>query len=226
MEIRWYGHSAFLVTGAEHRVAIDPFGKAVAGLAARGIQFDYPKIKGMKADVLLITHEHGDHNGDDAVKGQPIVVRSTAGTIDTPIGPITAVASEHDAVAGTQRGPNTIFRFELDTLRLCHLGDFGQSALRPEQLEAIGGVEVLFVPVGGGPTVGGEQAAEVVRTLAPRLVVPMHYRTPAVDFLEPPGEFLDALGARVARIEKSKAEVEPLLGGRDDPTVVLLTPPH
>ena len=90
---------------------------------------------------------------------------------------VVAVASEHDDVAGTKRGPNTIFRFTLDGLRVCHFGDFGQSALRPEQQQAIGEVDVLFLPVGGGPTVGGESAAAIVRALRPRLVVPMHYRT-------------------------------------------------
>lgn len=92
---------------------------------------------------------------------------------------------EHDDVAGTKRGPNTIFRFTLDGLRICHFGDFGQAELRAEQQRAIGDLDVLFLPVGGGPTVGGESAAAIVRTLRPRLVVPMHYRTSAVNFLEP-----------------------------------------
>ena len=69
---------------------------------------------------------------------------------------------------------------------MCHLGDLGQAALRPEQRAAIGEVDVLFVPVGDGPTIGGAAAADLVRSLAPRLVVPMHFRTPAVNFLEPP----------------------------------------
>ena len=81
------------------------------------------------------------------------------------------------------------------------------------------------MPVGGGPTIGGAAAAQLVRELAPRLVVPMHYRTPLVNFLEPPDEFLDALGARVERAETSEVVVEELLGSREDPTVALLSPP-
>jgi len=138
---------------------------------------------------------------------------------------VIAVASEHDDVAGTLRGPNTIFRFTLDGLRIAHLGDFGQAGLRPEQREAIGEVDVLLLPVGGGPTVGGESAAAIVRALGPRLVVPMHYRTEAVNFLEPPDEFLAALGARVERVDDSELEAGALLGTADDPTVALLTPP-
>ena len=156
MKIRWFGQSAFLLTG-ERSVAIDPFGPSMAELtSSRGIVFDYPPIDGVEADLLLITHEHADHNAAEAIGGAPVVIRSTAGTIDSPLGDVVAVASEHDELAGTVRGPNTIFRFELDGLQVCHLGDFGQAALRPEQEQAIGQVDLLFVPVGGGPTVGGE----------------------------------------------------------------------
>ena len=224
MLIRWYGQSAFLIR-AERSVFIDPFGSAVAGLAERGLRFDYPPITGATADLLLITHEHRDHNGAEVVGGSPPVLRATAGTHDSPLGEIVAVASEHDDVAGTQRGPHTNFRFTLDGLRLCHLGDFGQAALRPEQQTAIGEIEVLFLPVGDGPTVGGERAAAVVRALRPLLVVPMHYRTAAVNFLEPPDAFLDALGAPVERLGESEFAVEGLLGTPGEPVVALPAPP-
>ncbi len=223
MHVRWYGQSAFSLTG-EKAVFVDPFGDMSAA-ASRGLQFDYPPIEGVAADLLLVTHEHKDHNGVDAVGGAPVVLRSTAGRLDSPVGEVIAVASEHDDVAGTARGPNTIFCFCLDGLRVCHLGDFGQAALRPEQRAAIGDPDVLFVPVGGGPTIGGEAAAGLVRSLAPRLVVPMHYRTPAVNFLDPPDAFLAALDMPVSRLRASDAAVEELLGAAAAPTVALLAPP-
>lgn len=224
MRICWFGQSAYLLSGEGASVFVDPFGDP--GIATqRGLQFDYPPIEGVTADLVLVTHEHFDHNAAEVVGGEPDVIRSTAGRRESPLGEVLAVASEHDDVAGTARGPNTIFCFTLDGLRVCHLGDFGQPALRPEQREAIGEVDVLFVPVGDGPTIGGQRAADVVRTLAPRLVVPMHYRTPLVSFLDPPDAFLDALGARVERLEESEAVTDGLLGTRDDPTVVLLAPP-
>jgi L-ascorbate metabolism protein UlaG (beta-lactamase superfamily) len=223
MRIRWYGQSTFLING-ENTVFIDPFG-AMEGLVARGLQFDYPPVEGVEADLLLVTHEHFDHNAVEVVHGSPEILRSTAGTFESPVGEVIAVASEHDDKAGTQRGPNTIFRFTLDGLRIAHFGDFGQSGLRPEQREAIGEVDVLLLPVGGGPTVGGEAAAAIVRALRPRLVVPMHYRTEAVNFLDPPDEFLAALGARVERLDESELEAERFLGTADDPTVALLAPP-
>jgi L-ascorbate metabolism protein UlaG (beta-lactamase superfamily) len=223
MRVRWFGQSAFLLVG-QKTVFVDPFGD-MSGAAARGIEFNYPPIEGVTADLVLVTHEHGDHNAVDAVGGSPVVLRSTAGRLESPLGEVVAVASEHDDVAGTARGPNTIFCFSLDGLRICHLGDFGQPALRPEQREAMGPVDVLFVPVGGGPTIGGVAAAELVRSLAPRLVVPMHYRTAAVNFLEPPDEFLEAFGLGVQRLDTSEAVAEDLLGTADEPTVALLAPP-
>src|SRR3954471_3145449 len=144
--MRWYGQSAFLLTGAR-AVFIDPFGD-VSRLTRQGLEFRYPPIRGATADLVLVTHEHGDHNGVEAVGGSPVVLRSTVGRLDSPVGEVVAVASEHDDVAGTARGPNTIFVFSLDGLRFCHLGDLGQRALRPEQREAIGAVDVLFVPAG------------------------------------------------------------------------------
>jgi L-ascorbate metabolism protein UlaG (beta-lactamase superfamily) len=220
MRIRWHGQSAFEITG-DTTVFIDPFGAVGEQMSSRGIVFDYPPIEGATADLLLVTHEHLDHNGVEVVGGEPVTLRAKAGTHESPAGEVVGVASEHDAVAGTQRGPNTIFCFTLDGLRFCHFGDFGQSALRPEQREAIGEVDVLFLPIGGGPTVGGEDAAAIVRTLRPRLVVPMHYRTDAGNFLDPPDEFLEALGARVERLPENEFAVEDVLGSADEPTVAL-----
>jgi L-ascorbate metabolism protein UlaG (beta-lactamase superfamily) len=189
MRVEWYGQSAFRLTGADSTVFIDPFGD-VSGLAARGLQFDYPAITDATADLLLVTHEHGDHNGVQVVGGDPPILRSTAGTLDSPVGEVVAVASEHDDAAGTQRGPNTIFAFDLDGVRVAHFGDFGQPALRDAQAGAIGTVDLAFLPVGGGPTIDGEHAARIASRIGARWVVPHHYRSARIDFLEPVDGFL------------------------------------
>jgi L-ascorbate metabolism protein UlaG (beta-lactamase superfamily) len=194
MRVEWFGQSAFRLDADGKTIAIDPFGDMSAMAASRGMQFDYPQIAGVEADLLLVTHEHIDHNGVEAIGGNPEILRSTAGRLESPIGEVVAISSEHDAAAGTERGPNTIFVFELDGIRVSHFGDFGQSALRDEQAAAIGQVDLLIVPVGGGPTAGAEQAAAIVERLSPRWVVPMHYRTPRIGFLETADEFLDAAG--------------------------------
>jgi L-ascorbate metabolism protein UlaG (beta-lactamase superfamily) len=197
MRVEWYGQSAFHLGGAasspegDADVVIDPFADMSAMASARGMQFDYPAITCEPPQLLLVTHEHMDHNGVEAIGGEPTIVRSTAGTLESPLGEITAIASEHDEQAGTARGPNTIFVFSLDGLRVCHMGDFGQSELRPEQAAAIGEIDLLFIPVGAGPTIGGEQAQAIVERLSPRWVVPMHYRTPRIGFLDTAEDFLD-----------------------------------
>lgn len=224
MRVRWFGQSAFLLDGPPP-VLIDPFGP-MHGLAERGMRFDYPPIADVRADLLLVTHEHRDHNHVEAAAGSPHLLRSLAGTFpDTPVGDVTGVASEHDDEAGTLRGHNVMYRFALGGLRFAHLGDLGQSAIRPEQVRALGGIDVLFIPVGGGPTIGGEGAAAVVRALRPRLVIPMHHRTPLVDFLDPPDPFLAALDARTAPVDAAEADIDAHLGAAGDPVVLLLRAP-
>jgi L-ascorbate metabolism protein UlaG (beta-lactamase superfamily) len=204
MQVEWHGQSAFRLTGQDATVFIDPFGD-VSPLAQHGMQFDYPAIQGVSADLVLVTHEHLDHNGTDAISGSPTVLRSTAGTLESPIGEVVAIAAEHDRAAGTERGPDTIFVFELDGTRVAHFGDFGQTDLRDEQAAAIGDVELLMLPVGGGPTIGAEQAARIAERLGPHWVVPMHYRTPRVSFLETADAFLDRM-PHVHRLEQSSFE--------------------
>lgn len=199
MRVEWHGQAAFSLRAPEGNVFIDPFGD-VSGLKARGITFDYPSIEAEGIDLVLVSHEHADHNGVEAIAGEPAVLRSTAGHLDSPLGEVLAIASEHDEAAGTERGPNTIFAFTLDGLRLAHFGDFGQTELRPEQRQALGEVDLLFLPVGAGPTIGAQQAATIVNDLNPRWVVPMHYRTPRIGFLEPADEFLGLMD-RVERFE-------------------------
>jgi L-ascorbate metabolism protein UlaG (beta-lactamase superfamily) len=206
--ITWFGQSAFLLAGS-HKVFIDPFGDMGERLATSGRRFDYPPISGVDAELLLVTHEHFDHNAVEVVGGDPHVVRAQAGTLETPLGEVVGIASEHDPVAGTQRGHNTIYRFALDGTTFCHFGDFGQAALRPEQRQAIGDVDVLFLPAGAGPTVAHDAAAEIVRELAPRTTVIMHHGNEAVDFLEPPDGLFAALGVEPVRLETNAVDELP-----------------
>ena len=223
MQVRWYGQSAFALAGGAKSVFIDPFGD-MESARARGMTWSYPAIADATADLLLVTHEHGDHNAVQVVGGVKQTVRSSAGTFDTPIGRVVGIASEHDPVAGTQRGANVIYVFETDGIRVCHMGDFGQSQLRAEQVEAIGEIDLLFVPVGGMATIDGRAAAELVEQLDPSWVVPMHYRTPAISFLETVDGFLAAVKGEVVALELATfdtADVRPE-GGR---MIVLPAPP-
>ncbi len=222
MRVEWFGQAAFSLAANGTVVAIDPFGD-VSGLAARGIKFEFPPIEGVTADLLLVTHEHGDHNGVEVIAGEPAVIRSTAGRFESPVGEVVAIASEHDPAAGTQRGPNTIFCFEFDGMRVCHFGDFGQSSLREEQAAAIGEVDLLFLPVGGGPTIGADDAAALIERLRPRWVVPMHYRTPRLGFLEPADAFLELM-PHVEHIRHTAFDTADL-PGEESPLVVVPASP-
>jgi L-ascorbate metabolism protein UlaG (beta-lactamase superfamily) len=195
MQVEWFGQSSFALTDGEATVFIDPFGDMTGGSR----RWDYPAIA-VDADVLLITHEHRDHNAVEAIGGDPVLIRSTAGTHASPIGEVVGVASEHDDVAGTQRGPNTIYVFTFGGKRIAHLGDLGQPALRPEQRAAIGTVDLAFIPVGGSFTIGAETATEVAIALGADVVVPMHYRTHRIDFLDDVEPFA-ALAPRVHRLD-------------------------
>jgi L-ascorbate metabolism protein UlaG (beta-lactamase superfamily) len=222
MRIQWLGQSGFRLAAGDTTIVVDPLGDVVALAARGGLKLEYPPIEGVSADLVLVTHEHADHNGVEAIEGDPVVLRSTAGRLDSPIGEVLAVASEHDDEAGTRRGPNTIFVFELDGIRVAHFGDFGQRALRDEQAEAIGAVDLLFVPVGGGATIDAAQAAAVVERLQPRWIVPMHYRTHRVDFLDPADAFLERM-ANVQRLQTPTFDTAELPG--DAPLTIVPAAP-
>lgn len=222
MRVEWYGQSAFSLRGEQGSVFIDPFGD-MSALADRGLRFEYPEIEAADVDLVLVTHEHVDHNGVEAIEGEPAVIRSVAGRHDSPVGEVVAVASEHDDSAGTERGPNTIVVFALDGVRVAHFGDFGQAELRPEQRRAIGEVDLVIVPVGGGPTIGGGMAADLVAELSPSWAVPMHHRSARIDFLETEDEFVDRF-SRVERLGGTSFETAELPTA-DEPIAILPAAP-
>jgi len=168
MKIKWLGHACFLITSEGGlRVITDPY--AVGG----GI--DYSPIK-ETADVVVVSHDHGDHNNVSAVQGKPEVVKGN-GTKTAKSIRFKGVATSHDASQGTQRGSNTVFCFSIDGLNLCHMGDLGH-VLSPGQVTEIGVVDILFVPVGGFFTIDAAMASQVCDQLKPRIAIPMHFKTP------------------------------------------------
>jgi L-ascorbate metabolism protein UlaG (beta-lactamase superfamily) len=211
MRITWFGISAFLIESSAGRVFIDPYG-LMAGDWMGPVVIDYDPVSGVEADLLLITHEHRDHNHVEGVVGDPEIVRSRAGVTQSRLGEVIGVNSDHDDVAGTRLGSNTMYAFELDGLRLAHLGDLGQPRLRPEQCAALGDIDVLMLPAGGAPsTITGVQAAEVVAKLEPRVAIPMHYRTEAMNFLDTVDAFLEASAGQVTRVAGQALDVDYLL---------------
>ena len=172
-------------------MSIDPFGDMSALRRARDA-VGLPGDRGRRADLLLVTHEHADHNGVEAIGGDPAILRSTAGTLESPLGEV--VGDRLRARRGGRHRSAGRTRSSCSRSTACASATWATSAraaLREEQAAAIGEVDLLFVPVGGGPTIGAEQARAIVERLQPRWVVPMHYRTPRIGFLEPADAFLE-----------------------------------
>jgi len=167
MRVKWLGHACFLITSRDRLTVItDPY--AVGG----GI--NYSPIK-ETADIVSVSHGHDDHSNVSAVKGKPEVVRSDG--IKTAKGiQFRGVSTHHDEAQGGQRGPNTVICFTIDDIKLCHLGDLGH-VLSREQINEIGSVDILFVPVGGFFTIGASVADQVCDQLGPKVIVPMHFKT-------------------------------------------------
>ncbi len=180
MKIKYLAHAAFLITSDNGtKIVTDPYTYA-PGMGCSAID--------ETADVVTVSHEHGDHNNSAAVKGSPKVIRDSA-----EVKGITfkAVVTSHDNLGGSQRGKNTIFCFAVDGVNLCHCGDLGHE-LNAEQVQAIGKVDVLMIPVGGFFTIDAVTAAQVCNELKPKVILPMHYKTgksqmpinPVDDFLK------------------------------------------
>lgn len=198
MRVKWLGHACFLITSRDGlRVITDPY--AVGG----GI--NYSPIK-ETADVVSVSHGHDDHSNVSAVKGKPEIINNAG--IKTAKGiQFRGITTHHDEVQGGKRGSNTIFCFTMDDIKFCHLGDLGH-VLNPEQVSEIGAVDILFVPVGGYFTIDAAVATQVCDQLGPKVIIPMHFKTPKCTY--PIADVEDFLKGKknVRRIDNSEVDFE------------------
>jgi len=164
MKIRWHGHACFEISDGQV-VVTDPHD-------GRSIGIPPPRVK---ADIVLVSHNHFDHNSVRSVKGASSRVYDKAGKFTDGKMDILGVPSFHDDAGGAKRGPVVLFKFSMDGIRFCHLGDLG-CVLGESELAAIGEVDVLFVPVGNIFTIDAVKAWQVIRSLNPLVAIPMHYR--------------------------------------------------
>lgn len=164
MKIQYLGHSSFKLTESTGTTIVtDPYSPKIG--------FAMPKVL---ADAVTISHHHFDHDNVAAVGGNPQIIDKEA-SYDLPGVEINAFKSFHDPVGGSMRGENVIFKFRMDGLDVCHLGDLGEEC-SAELIERILPVDVLLIPVGGNYTIDAETAKEYVDRLMPEIVIPMHYR--------------------------------------------------
>lgn len=170
MNVRWLGHSSFCLTESTGATVVtDPFDPYV------GIE-----MAKISADVVTISHSHKDHSRKDLVDGNPMVI-DKSGAIDVKGIHVYGIESYHDQSEGKDRGQNIIFKFRIDGVEVCHMGDVGEDCT-PELVEEIGPINILLIPVGGTYTIDAEKAKEYVDRLMPDIVIPMHYKSKGVEF--------------------------------------------
>ena len=165
MKIQYLGHSCFKLTESTGTTVItDPY---------KGV--GYEMVGGQTADAVTVSHSHYDHDNVGAVSGNPQII-AKEGFYDLPGVEINGIKSYHDTEEGKLRGENVIFKFRMDGLDICHMGDIGEEC-SAELLEMLLPVNILLIPVGGTYTIDSEQAKEYVDRLMPDVVIPMHYRS-------------------------------------------------
>jgi L-ascorbate metabolism protein UlaG (beta-lactamase superfamily) len=170
MRVSWLGHSCFRLEGSQGlSILTDPFGEDIG--------YGPPDVR---ADIVLLSHGHSDHNNIQAVKGSPVAIKGPGKHMVQGM-EFRGIETYHDEEGGRLRGANTIFCFQLDGLAICHLGDLGH-ILRDAEVRSIGSVDLLFLPVGGHYTLNGRKAWQVIDQLHPRIAVPMHYQTDILRF--------------------------------------------
>ncbi len=198
MKIKWNGHASFTITASDGTMLVtDPYDPSgYAGV------LKYDQVKD-KADGVLVSHNHADHNYAKGIPGSPKIIKDSGQVKDIKI---KGISTYHDESGGSERGENTVFVFTVDGINICFAGDLGHQ-LSAEQIEAIGPLDLLLIPVGGTYTVDADGAAEIAETLNPKLIIPMHFKTDKCDLpISGVDNFLEKM-AKVNQLQQSEIEL-------------------
>jgi len=192
MIITWLGHSYFKIESRGKIIAIDPYSESSTG-------FKPPRFK---ADILLISHQHEEHNNKKAILGEPFILEGP-GEIEIGGIFIEGLLSFHDKKRGKARGLNTIYLINSEDINIAFLGDLGESHLKDETLEKINNPDILLIPVGGRYTIDAEEAVFLINQIEPKIVIPMHYSLQGLKIkLDPVEKFVKALGKKPEILDK------------------------
>lgn len=198
MKIRWNGHSSFtIITDDGVIIVTDPY---ESGAFGGGIAY-FPVDA--EPDIVTISHNHADHNYTAGFKGEFEEVRG-----DRTIKGIEfkSIDTYHDTNQGADRGDNKIFCFTIDDINVCHLGDLGHT-LSADQIEKLGSVDVMFMPVGGFYTIDAKQATDIFEKVRPKIAIPMHFKTEKCGFPIADVDEFSRGKARVQRIDSDEIEL-------------------
>lgn len=179
MKIRWLGHACFHIEAEGKSLVTDPFDEKLG----------YPLFK-QEVDIATVSHEHWDHNAVHVLTGKPRVIRGP-GQYEMESIKIKGFASFHDKTQGADRGHNTIFKISAEGLDILHMGDLGHLLLQ-EEINEIGHVDILLIPVGGTFTIDADEAFDLAKKLKPGIIIPMHFNTPHLSFDLAPVEVFTA----------------------------------
>jgi len=211
MDVTWLGQSCFRLRGKNAAVITDPYPPTI-GL----------RLPRQEAEVLTISHEHENHAYAQAVRDGAYEIKGP-GEYEVAGVSVLGFATFHDTEKGAKRGRNTVYLIEIDDVRVCHLGDLGH-ALDDEDAEKVSSVDVLLVPVGGRTAINAVEAAEVVRQLEPRFVVPMHYAVPGLKVeLDSVDRFLKEMAVTASEAQP-KLSVQSTASSEWETKVVVLEP--
>jgi L-ascorbate metabolism protein UlaG (beta-lactamase superfamily) len=198
MKIKWNGHASFTITSADGTVLVtDPYDPNGYDSA---LQYT---VVNERADAALVSHDHADHNYVEELAGDPRVIKGSGSIKNIEI---KTIETYHDESKGSERGTNLVFIIKVDGINICFSGDLGHQ-LSDEQINAAGEIDILLVPVGGFFTLDAEGASQLVDILKPKIVIPMHYKTPKCGFPISDAEPFLALMKDVKKPDKSEIEI-------------------
>jgi len=216
MKIQWLGHSCFrLEESTGTSIIIDPYHPYVG--------YEMPKVK---ADVVTMSHGHKDHSYLGSIEGNPQII-DKAGFYEVGGVHMYSQKSYHDDEKGAKRGENLIFKYRLDGVDICHMGDIGEEC-NPMLVEKLMPIDVLMIPVGGTYTIDAEQAKEYIDKLMPDIVLPMHYKTKDCEFdIDRLDNFLDLFDEKdIIYMETDTLEYDRADFDGQDTKIVILEKPN
>lgn len=187
MEIKYLGHSSFLIRSKDAKLIIDPFDSSI------GIKF--PKSE---ADIVAVTHQHIDHNASGQIQGNPLII-DMPGEYEKKGVRIFGYRYFHDKKKGLERGGVVLYKIETEGISILHCGDLG--AIPEDSLvDQIDGIDILMLPVGGTYTIDSAEAMEVIKKFEPSIILPMHFNSTSLNQnmfgkLAPLSDFLKKMGA-------------------------------
>jgi len=200
MKIKWNGHASFTITSHNGTVIVtDPYNSD-----KYDDELTYDIVRD-RADGALVSHEHSDHNYVEGLSGSPKVLKNSGEIKGIAV---TGVRTFHDESGGSKRGTNMVFRFTVDGINLCFMGDLGH-LLSQDQIKTIGPVDILLIPVGGAYTLDAGRAADLIKTMNPRVAIPMHYKTKKCNLHIAGIDAFLSMMANVKKPGKSEIEVSP-----------------